>query len=135
MNRTCSTAAISALILGVNGVCPTSVAQPSSYAQPAPGSCFVVRVVDDQTGRGVPVVESRPLHNVVFVTDSAGVACIDDPGLMGHKVFFSVRSHGYEFQQKIYDETGVILSLAPGGREQLKIHRVNIAERLYRITG
>ena len=96
---------------------------------------FVIHVTDDQTGRGVPLVELRTLNDIVFITDSAGIAAVDDPALNGRTVVFEVRSHGYEFQQKFFDKTGVKLNVSPGGREELKIHRVNIAERLYRITG
>jgi hypothetical protein len=99
------------------------------------GKPFVIRVTDDQTGRGVPLVELRTLNEIAFVTDSAGVAAIDDPLLAGRAVIFHVRSHGYEFRQKVLDEPGVKLDVSSGGRAALKIHRVNIAERLYRITG
>ncbi len=96
---------------------------------------FVIRVTDDQTGRGVPLVELRTLNEIAFITDSAGVAAIDDSVLDGHSVFFEVRSHGYEFNGKFFDRVGVSLAVSPGSRAELKIHRVNIAERLYRITG
>jgi len=46
-----------------------------------------------------------------------------------------VRSHGYEFPQKLLDRPGVRLTVAPGGRAELKLHRINLAERLYRVTG
>jgi hypothetical protein len=96
---------------------------------------FVIHVTDDETGRGVPLVELRTLNEIAFITDSAGIAAIDDPALNGRAVVFQVRSHGYEFQQKFFDKVGVKLQVSPGQRAELKIHRINIAERLYRITG
>src|SRR5258705_3034233 len=58
---------------------------------------FALRIVDDQTGRGVPLVELKTTSSVRFYTDSAGYAAIDDPSLLGHKIFFYVWSHGYEY--------------------------------------
>jgi hypothetical protein len=96
---------------------------------------FIVHVTDDLTGRGVPLVELRTLSEVPFVTDSAGIAAIDDTTLNGHTVFFRVSSHGYEFAAKVLDKPGLMLKVTPGVRAELKVHRLNIAERLYRITG
>ncbi len=101
-------------------------------AEPAP---FAIRVVDDVTGRGVPLVELKTVNEVRFVTDSAGVAAIDEPGLAGLEVFFHVKSHGYEYPKDGFGYRGKALKLTPGGEATLKIHRVNIAERLYRVTG
>jgi hypothetical protein len=102
----------------------------SAGAQP-----FAIQVVDDQTGRGVPLVELTTVNNIRYVTDSAGVAAVDDASLMGQRVFFHVRSHGYEFAPDGFGMQGRALELTPGGETELKIRRVNIAERLYRVTG
>ncbi|MBI5830763.1 MAG: hypothetical protein HZB16_00445, partial [Armatimonadetes bacterium] len=48
---------------------------------------FGLRVVDEQTGRGVPLVEVRSVHERRWVTDSAGWAAITEPELMGQHVF------------------------------------------------
>ena len=100
-----------------------------------PEKPFVIHVTDDANGRGVPLVELRTTNEILFVTDSAGTVAIDDAVLLGHAVIFKVRSHGYEFRQKFLDFAGVKLNVARGARAELKIHRINIAERLYRITG
>jgi len=100
-----------------------------------PGKPFVIRVTDDATGRGVPLVELRTLNEIVFITDSSGIAAIADPVLLGHAVVFKVHSHGYEFQHKFLDFPGVRINLTPGAQTELKLHRLNIAERMYRITG
>ena len=96
---------------------------------------FVIRVVDDQTGRGVPLVELRTVNEVSYVTDNSGIVAFNEPGLLGRRVFFHVRSHGYEFPQDGFGYRGVALETQPGGSATLQLKRLNIAERLYRITG
>ncbi len=53
----------------------------------------------------------------------------------GARVFFHVSSHGYEFPQDGFGYRGKALKVRAGESAQLKIHRINIAERLYRVTG
>jgi hypothetical protein len=100
-----------------------------------PGRYFAIEVVDEQTGRGVPMVELQTTGSIRYDTDSAGLVAFDEPGLMDQKVFFGVSAHGYEFPPDGFGIRGVVLETKPGGRAQLKIKRINIAERLYRITG
>lgn len=99
------------------------------------GRHFVIEVVDEATGRGVPLVELRTPHQISFYTDSNGLVALDEPGFVGRKVFFSVTSHGYEFPADGFGQRGQALHVTAGGRAQLKIKRLNIAERLYRTTG
>ncbi|HEY4263090.1 MAG TPA: hypothetical protein VGM98_23210, partial [Schlesneria sp.] len=101
----------------------------------APPDAFEIQVLDEETGRGVPLVELRTVHDTRFFTDSAGYAAIRDPELMNQTVFFSVRSHGYEFPKDGFGIRGRALKVTAGGRETLKIKRLNIVERLYRVTG
>jgi hypothetical protein len=96
---------------------------------------FEIRVLDEETGRGVPLVELRTVHDTRFFTDSAGYAAVRDPELLGQNVFFSIRSHGYEFPKDGFGIRGRAIKVVAGGRETLKIKRLNIAERLYRVTG
>jgi hypothetical protein len=96
---------------------------------------FTIEVIDDQTGRGVPLVELTTTSGVTYLTDSAGVVAFDDPALMNQRVFFHVKSHGYEFLKDGFGFRGTAIDIAPGGSTQLRIKRLNIAERLYRITG
>ena len=100
-----------------------------------PGRYFAIEVVDEQTGRGVPMVELQTTSSVRYYTDSAGLVAFDEPGLMGKRVFFGVAAHGYEFAKDGFGIRGVVLETKPGGSAKLKIKRLNIAERLYRITG
>jgi len=96
---------------------------------------FAVKVVDDETGHGVPLVELRTVNDLRYFTDSNGVVAFREPGLMEKDVFFYVASHGYEYPKDGFGIRGAALHVTAGGAAKLKIHRVNIAERLYRLTG
>ena len=96
---------------------------------------FAITVVDADTGRGVPLVELRTVNHLRFVTDSNGVVAFHEPGLMAEGVFFHVSGHGYEFPQDGFGNRGTKIQIAPGGSATLKIQRMNVAERLYRVTG
>jgi len=104
-------------------------------AAPELDDFFTIRVVDETTGRGVPLVELRTVNNVRWYTDSAGIVAFHEPGLMNCPVFFHVSSHGYEFAKDGFGYAGTRLQVMPGGSAVLKIKRINIAERLYRMTG
>ena len=106
-----------------------------SRAASSPGDYHRVTVLDDETSRGVPLVELRTRNEVCYYTDSNGIAAIDAPDMMNRKVLFKIRSHGYRYEGAFYGDRGVSLDLKPGGDTTLKIHRLNIAERLYRATG
>ena len=108
-------------------------AAPGADADAAPP--FVVRVVDAETGRGIPLVELKTVNEVRYVTDSAGLVAVSEPGLTGRPVFFHVKSHGYTFPADGFGFRGKALTLAPGGEATLRLNRVNVAERLYRVTG
>ena len=96
---------------------------------------FHIQVVDAESGRGVPLVELETVNNIQLVTDSAGNIAFLEPGLMDREVFFHVRSHGYEYPQDGFGFRGVRLTTTPGGNATVKLPRLNIAERLYRVTG
>lgn len=96
---------------------------------------FEIDVIDDATGRGVPLVELRTVDDVRYYTDSAGIVAVDDPELIGQTVYFKIQSPGYSYPADGFGNAGVTLKVVPGKRAVLRIHRENIAERLYRITG
>jgi hypothetical protein len=96
----------------------------------AAGDYFQIRIVDEQTGRGVPLVELRTTNAISSWTDSNGIAAWNEPGLMDRDVYFTIQSPGYAFPGG-----GRTLEVARGGRVELKIKRLNIAERLYSVTG
>jgi hypothetical protein len=99
------------------------------------GEPFAIEVVDSKTGRGVPLVELRTVNEIRFVTDSRGIVAFDEPGLIGRKVFFSVSSHGYVYPKDGFGFRGKAFDVVAGGRGRIEIDRINIAERLYRVTG
>ncbi len=101
----------------------------------APDLPFAIEVVDAQSGRGVPLIELQTVHGVKFWTDSNGLVAFDEPGLMDQPVFFSVTGHGYEFPKDGFGNRGKALAVRPGGSARLEVTRINVAERLYRITG
>ncbi len=96
---------------------------------------FTIQVVDRQTGRGVPLVEFKTTNHLRYYTDSQGIVAFLEPGLMDREVYFHVRSHGYEYPKDGFGYRGVRLNTAPGETATIRIDRINIAERLYRVTG
>jgi len=104
--------------------------EPARDARP-----FRIVVVDEETQRGVPLVELRTVNQIRYVTDSNGVVAFDEPGLMGRKVYFWIKSHGYEYPKDGFGYAGAALDAQPGGEARLRIKRINIAQRLYRVTG
>jgi len=112
-----------------------AVEQGSTSAQDSSNNYFKIQVVDRQTGRGVPLVELRTTNNTRYFTDSNGIVAYYEPGLMDREVFFFVESHGYEFPKDGFGMHGTTLKTSPGGSAVIKIDRLNIAERLYRVTG
>lgn len=102
---------------------------------PACAQPFGIRVLDAETGRGVPLVRLETTDASVFISDSAGWIAIEDPVLMGRTVHFTITSHGYEYPTDGFGYRGVALDVTPGGRAEIAVNRTNIAERLYRLTG
>jgi hypothetical protein len=107
----------------------------ANIASSAASDFFLIRVVDEQTGRGLPLVELKAVNNAAWWTDSAGFVAFNEPGLMGQEVFFHISSPGYEYPKDFFDNRGVKLRPVAGGRAKVKLKRVQIAERLYRVTG
>lgn len=101
----------------------------------ATNAWFEIRCVDAQTGRGIPLVELETVNHLRFVSDNAGRIAFLEPDLEGREVFFNVRSHGYEMPKDGFGHAGVKLTPLPGQKAEIKLKRLNIAERLYRITG
>ncbi|HRS11953.1 MAG TPA: hypothetical protein P5068_18605 [Sedimentisphaerales bacterium] len=119
-----------ALILVLTGSVLQAAADRST-----PCPYFAIQVVDRQTGRGVPLVELKTTNGIRYCTDSNGVVAFCEPGLMDQEVFFFVQSHGYTFPKDGFGYHGVRLKTTPGTTATIQIDRINIAERLYRVTG
>ena len=122
-----------AFVVGATGcqaAAPTDAGAAALSTKP-----FAIEVVDAATGRGVPLVELRTVDEVRYYTDSAGLVAFNEPGLMDREVYFHISSHGYEFPKDGFGFRGKALRTTPGGKTRVEIKRVNIAERLYRLTG
>ena len=83
----------------------------------------------------MPLVELKTVNQIRYYTDSNGIVAFDEPGLFNHKVFFSIRSHGYEAEKDGFGYRGAAFVITEGGSAQVVIRRLNIARRLYRVTG
>lgn len=94
-----------------------------------------IQVVDAETGRGVPLVELETVNGLTFVTDNAGRVAFHEPGLMGQPVFFTVSSHGYTVKKDGFGIAGARVTPRVGQVSQIRITRINLAERLSRLTG
>jgi len=107
----------------------------ASLAVSQSGEYFTIRIVDEQTGRGVPLVELKTTNETTYYTDSNGIVAFYEPGLMDQVVYFNIRSDGCEFPEDFLGIRGTAPHVTRGGSAVLKIRRTSIAERLYRITG
>ncbi len=127
-------------LLNFNWLCLVGVAlgcviNSFAFAQVPADQYFRIQVIDEETSRGVPLVELETVNHLRYVTDSNGNVAFYEPGLMDRQVFFSVKAHGYEFPADGFGFRGRRLSTVPGDKAILTIQRVNLAQRLYRITG
>ena len=91
---------------------------------------FVIHVIDEQTGREVPLVKLKFLNEVTYWTDSAGIAAIDEPSLRGRDVFLAISSDGYEYpQDSFFEQPGVTVRIEPGRSRQIQIRRTMMKPR------
>ncbi len=104
-------------------------------AHAAPAAWFAIHVVDEQTGRGVPLVSLTTTNAITHVTDSAGWIAFNEPGLMEREVYFSVSAPGNVVPKDGFGFSGLRLTPKLGKMVEVKMMRLNIAERLYRVTG
>jgi hypothetical protein len=107
----------------------------SGRAEEGPGGAFAIRVVDGETGRGVPLVTLETTAADRFVTDNAGLVAFREPGWMGRPVYFHVVAHGYEAAPDGFGFRGVRLVPRPGEEATVPVRRLLAAERLCRLTG
>ena len=96
---------------------------------------FAIQIVDDLTGRPVPMVQLKTLNAISFYSDNAGYIGIKAPDLLGSKIYFELHSTGYSFPRDKTGRQSTTLLIQPGQDTILRLHRLNIAERLYRVTG
>ena len=60
------------------------------YAQEQ-GDYFKIKVIDEQTERGVPLVELKTTNDIRYYTDNNGIIAFYEAGLMEQKVYFYVK--------------------------------------------
>jgi hypothetical protein len=94
---------------------------------PSAAECFGLQIVDAQTKRGVPLVRAL-IEGQAHWTDSAGRIALCNPDQLDRALDVALSSHGYGAKN-------VSLTLAVGARASIELERMNIAERLYRVTG
>lgn len=96
---------------------------------------FGIRLIDTDSGRGIPLVELRTVNDIVLFSDSAGWVAFHEVELMDREVFFSISSPGYEYAKDGFGYRGVRLTTTPGSVATIRLKRNNIAQRMYRVTG
>jgi hypothetical protein len=107
----------------------------SSLSRVRPEAYFGIHIVDEATGRGVPLAQLETVNKQRFISDSNGFVAFNEPGLMERRVFFSISSPGYQFPKDGFGYAGTTLLTHAGHIETIKLKRLNIAERLCRLTG
>ena len=100
-----------------------------------PSDFFEIQVLDEQTGRGIPLVELVTVDEVRRVTDNAGRIAYFEPGHAGRTIFFCIKAQGYRVPKDGFGMAGLRFKIEPGERAEIKLKRENLAERLYRSTG
>lgn len=97
---------------------------------------FGIHVIDEATGRGIPLIEMRTVNDLRGITDNAGWIAFYEPGLMDREVWFYISlSPGYEREKDGFGYIGARLKTTPGTTATVKMKRTNIAERIARTTG
>src|SRR5438477_721655 len=111
--RFASSMLVGSLVFGIAGpgTHAFGFAEPAS-PRPQP---FRIQIVEEGTGRGVPLVELKTVNQIRYVTDSNGIVAFDEPGLFNRKVFFSIRSHGYEVEKDGLGIRGKAFQITAGG--------------------
>ncbi|MGC3967983.1 MAG: sialidase family protein [Pirellulales bacterium] len=94
-----------------------------------------IRVIDEATGQGVPLVELETVNGLRYVTDNSGRVALLEPGLMDREIYFQVQSHGYEAASDGFGFRGARVVPTAGKCSTITLKRTNIAERLCRLTG
>ncbi len=107
---------------------------PIESAALAPNDFFAVKVVNPRTGQRIPMVKLQTNNDISYYTDSAGLAAIDEPGIMGKRVRLSLESHVFTSSGPGWEDE-VKLTLTPGKSRTIEMTPHNVADRLYRQNG
>jgi hypothetical protein len=96
---------------------------------------YGLQVIDEADGRGIPMATVRLGDGSVSVTDSAGWVHLAEPGLAGHRVRLQITAPGYTLPENDRGQPDVAVDLTPQGEGEVKLIRLDIARRIYRVTG
>ena len=130
----CTMAVVGLMALAV--LCPwASVAQAPAAPAPSPKIFTEIRFTDADTGRGIPLVELETMNFIKYVSDNEGRVAFYEPGLMEREIFFNVHCHGYDIPKDGLGIAGIKVKTQPGKVSTIKLKRINLAERLVRLTG
>ncbi len=77
----------------------------------------------------------RLSNGVEHITDSAGWIRIEEPGLMHSRILVDVSSPGYRMPPGDKSAAGLEIALSPASEITVPLVRVDIAQRIYRVTG
>ena len=122
--------------IAMNYLADTAVPAPGDlqsrllqHPVPGPKESCAIRVVDPANHRGVPLVFLSGAGEQ-YVTDSQGYVAYGNPDHLGAPLTLTVSSHGYELP-------GGTVTFTPRAGEtyEIAMSRLDVAERLYRITG
>ncbi len=117
------------------GWIPCQAAVPPEQGAARMTPWFEIQCLDQQTGRGVPLIELETVNHLRWVSDNAGRVAIWEPGLMNREIYFHLRGHGYGLPKDGFGNVGIRTIPAAGMRVEIQLARTNLAERLGRITG
>ena len=96
---------------------------------------FGIHVVDEATGRGIPLVEIRTVNDVKHVTDNAGWIAFHEPGMMDRDLFWHVSGPGIEVKADGFGFRCLRAKTTTGSSVTMKVKNTNVATRLCRLTG
>ena len=90
---------------------------------------FGIRVVEESTGAGVPLVELRMIHGASWVSDHAGWIAFHEPGLMDRELAWLVSGPGISYPKDGFGYACFRARSTPGTVATLRVRQDNIATR------
>lgn len=97
---------------------------------------FVFKIVCADSGRAIPLVELELENGLKLISDNDGHIAVISPDLFQQNVSFKIKGHGYSTQTRdFWGNESVTCLVVPGAEKVVALKRLQLAERLYRITG
>lgn len=107
----------------------------SSVGAETKNSHFGIRIVDQATGRGIPLVELRSVNEIRYVTDNAGWIAFQEPGMMDRDMSWTISGPGIEADADGFGFRCLRAVATPGKTITHRVKYTNIATRVGRLTG